>query len=65
MLQRTLANHKLECLDVHEELALVIVCTTRIDCSVTDLWLERIRMPEFDRVNRLNVVVAVNEDSWK
>ena len=65
MLESTLAYHELESLDMHEELSLVIVCSTCVNSSIADLRLERIRVPELDRIYRLNVIVAVNEHCRK
>ena len=65
MLQRTTANHELESLYVHEKLALVVIGSTGIDGSVTDFRLERVRMPEFDRIHRLHIVMSVHKDCRK
>ena len=61
MLQTALAHHELEGLDVHEKLSLVVIRSTRIDCPVTDFRLERIGVPQFDRIHRLDIIMAVNE----
>ena len=42
MLKTTFANHELKCLDMHEKLALIIICTTGIDGSFADLRFKRI-----------------------
>ena len=65
MLESSLTHHELKGLDMHEKLSLVIVCSTGIDRSIADLRLKRIRVPEFDRVYRLHVIMAVNEHGWK
>ena len=49
-------------LDVHEHLALVVGRAARVDLAVANRGLERRRGPEIERIDRLHVVVAVEED---
>ena len=49
-------------LEVHEDLALVVGGAARVDLAVADRRLERRRLPQLDRIDRLHVVVAVEED---
>ena len=49
-------------LEVHEHLALVVGRAARVDLAVADGRLERRRLPEVERIDRLHVVVAVEED---
>ena len=65
MLQATFAHHELESLDMHEELSLIIICSTGIDCTVSDFRLKRIRVPELDRIYRLHVIMAVHQNCRK
>ena len=52
----------LDRLDVHEHLALVVRGTARVNLAVADRRLEWRRGPELERIDRLDVVVAVVED---
>ena len=65
MLQAALAYKELKCLDVHEELSLVVVCAASIDRSVANLWLERVRVPKLDRIYWLDVVVSIDKHCRK
>ena len=65
MLETAFTNHEFERLDMHEELSLVIICTAGIDGTVTDFRFKRIRMPECDRIDRLDIIVSVNKDCRK
>ena len=49
-------------LEVHEDLALVVGRPARVDLAVADRGLERRRLPQVERIDRLHVVVAVEED---
>ena len=49
-------------LDVHERLPLVVGRAARDDVAVFDDGLERRALPQVERVGRLHVVVAVDED---
>ncbi len=49
-------------LEVHEDLALVVGRAARVDLAVADRGLERRRFPQVHRIDRLHVVVAVEED---
>ena len=53
---------RLDGLDVHEHLALVVGRAARIDLAVAHGRFERRRRPQVDRVDRLHVVVAVEEN---
>ena len=53
---------RLDGLEVHEDLALVVGGATRVDLAVPDGCLEWRRHPFVDRIDRLHVVVAVEED---
>src|SRR6185503_12893678 len=46
----------------HVQLALVVDRAARVQVLVPDLRLERVRLPELERVRRLHVEVAVAED---
>ena len=49
-------------LEVHEHLALVVGRAARVDLAVADRRLERRRLPQVERIDRLHVVVAVEEN---
>ena len=49
-------------LDVHEQLALVVVGASSPDSPVVDFGLERIGIPLLQRLGRLDIVVAVNHN---
>ena len=49
-------------LEVHEDLALVVGGAARVDLAVAHGRLERRRLPQIERVDRLHVVVAVEEN---
>ena len=53
---------RLDRLDVHEHLALVVGGAARVDLAVAHRRLERRAGPQIDRIDRLHVVVAVEED---
>ena len=53
---------RLDGLEVHEDLALVVGRAARVDLAVADGGLKRRRLPELDGIDRLDVVVAVEED---
>ncbi len=53
---------RLDGLEVHEDLALVIGRAACVDLSVADSRLEWRRFPELERIDGLHVVVAVEED---
>ena len=53
---------RLDRLDVHEHLALVVGGAARVDLAVAHGRLERRAGPQLDRIDRLHVVVAVEED---
>ena len=55
------AHQVLKSLDVHEQLALVVVGTATPDGAVVHLRIEGIVLPHVQRLDRLNVVVAVNQ----
>ena len=56
-------SHKIfESLYMHEGLPFVVIGTARIDGTVPDDRLERIGIPQFDRVDRLDIVMPVNQD---
>ena len=65
MLQTALTNEEFKCLDMHEQLSLVIICSTGIDSSVTNLRLERIRMPKLDRIDRLDIIMSIYKNCRK
>ena len=52
----------LDRLDVHEHLALVVGGAARVDLAVADGRLERRAGPEVHGIDRLHVVVAVEQD---
>ena len=56
------AHQILKSLDMHERLALVVVCPAGVDGAVTDLRLEGVRLPEFQRIDGHDVVVAIDQD---
>ena len=53
---------RLDRLEVHEHLALVVGGAARVDLAVADRRLERRRLPQLQRIDRLHVVVAVEQD---
>ena len=53
---------RLDRLEVHEDLALVVGRAARVDLAVAHRRLERRRLPQVERIDRLHVVVAVEED---
>ena len=53
--------HIFKCLEMHEELSLVIVRTPAVDGTISDLRLERIGFPEFERIDRLYIIMSVDE----
>ena len=53
---------RLDGLEVHEDLALVVGRAARVDLAVADGRFKRRRLPQLDRIDRLDVVVAVEED---
>ena len=53
---------RLDRLEVHEHLALVVGGAARVDLAVADRRLERRRFPQIERIDRLHVVVAVEQD---
>ena len=53
---------RLDRLEVHEHLALVVGRAARVDLAVADRRLERRRLPQVERIDRLHVVVAVEQD---
>ena len=57
-----LLDVRLDGLDVHEHLALVVGGAARVDLAVAHRRLERRGGPQVQRVHRLHVVVAVEED---
>ena len=65
MLERTLTHHELECLDMHEKLAFIVICSAGVDSSVADFRLERIRVPQFDRVYRLDAFLLWRDENHK
>ena len=52
-------------LEVHEDLAFVVGGAPRVELAFANGRLERRRFPELERVDRLNVVVAVEEDGGR
>ena len=62
MLQQTFPDEIFKCLQVHESLAFIIIRTASPDGSVMDFRLERVRVPFFQRLCRLNVIMPVDED---
>ena len=59
---RRLRQMRLDRLEVHEDLALVVGSAARVQLSTAHRCLERGRFPQFDRVHRLHVVVPIEED---
>ena len=57
-----LLQMRLDRLEVHEHLALVVGRAARVDLAVADGRLERRRLPEVQRVDRLHVVMPVEQD---
>ena len=55
-----LFHRLLEAEDVREDLAFVVCRTAREDEAVFQDWIERRRIPEFERIGRLHIVVTVN-----
>jgi hypothetical protein len=53
---------RLDGLDVHEHLALVVGRSARVDLAVANGRLERRRRPLVERIHRLHVIVAVEQD---
>ena len=53
---------RLDGLEVHEDLALVVGRAARVDLAVANGGFKRRRLPQLERVDRLHVVVAVEED---
>ena len=49
-------------LEVHEHLALVVGGAARVDLAVAHRRLERRRLPEIERIDRLYIVMPVEED---
>jgi hypothetical protein len=56
------AQVRLDRLEVHEHLPLVVGRPARVDLAVADGRLEGRRLPQLERIDRLHVVVAVEED---
>ncbi len=52
-------------LHVHEDLALVVDRAARVELAVAHRGFERRRRPELQRIDRLHVVVAVEEDGGR
>ena len=61
MLQTTLTYHEFKSLDMHEQLTFVIICTSGIDSTIPDFRLERIRMPQIDRIYRLDIIMTIDK----
>ena len=57
------ASTELHRLQVHPDLALVVDGTPGVEVAVADLRLERRRAPLVERIDRLDVVMAVDERS--
>ena len=53
---------RLDGLEVHEHLALVVRRPAGVDLAVADGRFERRRFPEFEGSHRLHVVVAIEKD---
>ena len=53
---------RLDRLEVHEDLSLVVGRAAGVDLAVANRRFERRRLPQLERVHRLHVVVAVEED---
>jgi hypothetical protein len=53
---------RLDGFEVHEDLALVVGRAARVDLAVANGGCKRRRLPQLDRIDRLDVVVAVEED---
>src|SRR4051812_32524349 len=56
---------RLERLDMQEELTLVVDGSARKNLSVADGWLKRGRCPQIERLRRLDIVVAVDQNRWR
>ena len=54
-------EHGLHRLEVHPHLALVVNRTARVELAVTNLGVEGGRPPFFERIDRLDVVVSIDE----
>ena len=59
------ADKIFKCLQVHEELPLVIVRSPAPDCPVVDFRFERIGFPKFERIYRLNIIMTIHKDCRK
>ena len=57
-----LREMRLDRLEVHEHLTLVVGRAAGVQLAVPDRRLERRRFPQVERIDRLDVVVAVKED---
>ena len=62
VVQLPCADEELERLDVHEELALVVVCAAAPDGPVMYDGLEGVCAPLIQRLRRLDIVVPVDQD---
>ena len=60
--QRALGRERLDRLQLHPELALVVGDAARVEPLAAHLGGERVALPELERVRRLHVVVPVDED---
>ncbi|MEJ7666445.1 MAG: hypothetical protein WKG07_46485 [Hymenobacter sp.] len=57
-----LLQMRLNRLEVHEDLALVVGRAARVDLAVANRRLERRGRPQVKRIDRLHIVVAVEQD---
>ena len=57
-----LLQMRLDRLEVHEDLALVVGRSAGVDLAVADRRLEGRRLPQVERIDRLHVVVAVEQN---
>src|SRR5271167_3897964 len=51
-------------LDVHIHLPLVIASAAGIDVAVADGWLEGRRLPQFQGIGWLDIIMAIAKDGW-
>src|SRR5579883_479506 len=53
----------LQSLDERKHLSFVIRCATRVEIVALDAWLKRWSVPEFQRINRLHIIMPIQQDS--
>ena len=62
VLQEAVPEQVLECLDMHESLAFVIIGTASPDGPVVYYRLERVAVPLLKGLRRLHIIVDIDQD---